>query len=241
MVDPFSLYSCFDTHMLWNVLKLLSIDPPSHGKNSLCSFYSIFIDSDAWISLNYCSSLAPNFMKFEDPPDVIMLCSNYPRTSLSHYEIDFFTISCIELTLLYPNDTGSNNIYPHSEDIDVTSSQLPSGRENPFGYDFFELFKYAFFSFSYSFLFSHTVTLLLIPTKVAASVWWLSLKFFSLWIFYIKKVSRSFPAKLFLFIAWGIAYPSYTGTDELTPAPQSTTRPEILPVAKSDRTLWFAK
>ena len=201
--------------MLWNVLKLLSIDPPNHGRNSLCSFYSIWIDSDAWVSLSSCWSLCPKFIKFDDPPDVIMLWNKSPLMSLSHSLIVFFTMSWIELTFWYPNDVGSKRISPHSEEIEETSSQFPSGNENPFGYVFFELFKYAFFSFSYYFLLSQIVTRLLTSSKVSASVWWLSLIFFSLWIFYIKKWSKSLPAKLFLFIAWGMAYPSYTGM--LTP------------------------
>ncbi len=53
--------------------------------------------------------------------------------SLSHSLIVLFTNSCIELTFSYPNVDGSNKIYPHSDDIDDTSNQLPSGNENPFG------------------------------------------------------------------------------------------------------------
>ena len=148
--------------MFWKVLKLLSIEPPSHGKNSLCSLSSIFIDSDAWISLSYCCSLVPKFKKLDDPPDVITLCSKSTLMSLSHSLMVFLTISWIELMPWYPNDTGSKKISPHCEDISVTSSQLPSGNENPFGSIFFELFKYAFFSFSYSFLLSQTLTRLFI-------------------------------------------------------------------------------
>lgn len=50
----------------------------------------------------------------------------------------------------------------------------------------------------------------------------------------------SFPAKLFLSIACGKAYPSYTGTVLVTPSPESRTRPVVLPVEYKARTAWQA-
>lgn len=40
---------------------------------------------------------------------------------------------------------------------------------------------------------------------------------------------KSLPARSFLITAWGKEYPSYTGTVWVTPSPESTTQPVVLP------------
>ena len=57
--------------------------------------------------------------------------------------------------------------------------------------------------------------------------------------YFYKNLSKSFPAKSNLIIAWGNAYPSYIGTAWVTSAPISNTIPVILVFAYNAKTEVF--